>query len=192
MNDGQAHARRALEHVCARGDLDAARSTTPLRWTLRAARQIIEVMAIAPQRGTLEELLQAAAASITRLRPEAAAAALANGVALVDIRCDLDRERDGIVPGSLHIPRTVLEWRLAADSAWRNPYAPDVDEQVILMCDHGCSSVLAAATLVGLGFAKASDVIGGYSAWRNAGLVTAPALRRRPSELAGMRPADAQ
>jgi rhodanese-related sulfurtransferase len=89
----------------------------------------------------------------------------------------------------------VLEWRLAADSAWRNPYAPDVDGQVIVMCDHGCSSVLAAAVLVDLGFAKASDVVGGYAAWRNAGLVTAPAprrRRRRPGELAGMRPADAE
>ena len=89
-----------------------------------------------------------------RLRPDEAAAAVARGAALVDIRSDLDRERDGIVPGSLHIPRTVLEWRLAADSAWRNPFAPDVDKQVILMCDHGCSSVLAAAPLVGLGFAR--------------------------------------
>jgi rhodanese-related sulfurtransferase len=165
-----------------------------VRWTSRAARQIIDAMAIAPQRRTLEQLLQTAAASVTRLRPEEAAAAVERGVALVDIRCNLDRERDGIVPGSLHIPRTVLEWRLAADSAWRNPYAPDADEQVILLCDHGCSSVLAAATLVGLGFAKASDVIGGYAAWRNAGLVTAPAPRhrQRPGELAGMRPVDAQ
>ena len=149
-------------------------------------------MAIAPQRRTLEELLQAAAAAIKRLRPEEAAAAMARGAALVDIRSDLDRERDGIVPDSLHIPRTVLEWRLAADSAWRNPFAPDLDEQVILMCDHGCSSLLAAATLVELGFAKASDVIGGYSAWCDAGLVTAPAPRhrRRPGELAGMQPVD--
>ncbi len=161
---------------------------------MRAARQIIDAMAIAPQQRTLEELLQAAAASITRLRPDEAAAAVARGAALVDIRSDLDRERDGIVPGSLHIPRTVLEWRLAADSAWRNPFAPDVDKQVILMCDHGCSSVLAAATVVELGFAKASDVIGGYAAWREAALVTAPAPRhrRRPGELAGMRPVDAQ
>jgi rhodanese-related sulfurtransferase len=158
---------------------------------LRAARQIIEAMAIAPQRRTLEELLQAAAASITRLRPEEAAAAVAHGAALVDIRSDLDRERDGIVPDSLHIPRTVLEWRLAADSAWRNPFAPDFDQQIILMCDHGCSSLLAAATLVELGFAKASDVIGGYAAWRDAGLVTAPASRHpRPGELAGMRPVE--
>jgi rhodanese-related sulfurtransferase len=161
---------------------------------LRAARQIIEAMAIAPQRRTLEELVQAAAAAITRLRPEEAAAAVGNGATLIDIRSDLDRERDGIVPGSLHIPRTVLEWRLAADSAWRNPYAPGVDEQIILMCDHGCSSVLAGATLVELGFATASDVIGGYAAWREAALVTAPAPRhrRRPGELAGMRPVDAE
>jgi rhodanese-related sulfurtransferase len=154
---------------------------------------MIEGMAIARQRRTLEELLQAATASITRLRPEEAAAAVGHGAALIDIRSDLDRERDGIVPDSLHIPRTVLEWRLAADSAWRNPSAPDVDKHVILMCDHGCSSVLAAATLVELGFAKAGDVIGGYAAWRDAGLVTTQAPRhRRPGELAGMRPVDAE
>ena len=149
-------------------------------------------MAIAPQRRTLEGLLQAAAASITRLQPEEAAAAVGHGATLIDIRSDLDRERDCIVPGSLHIPRTVLEWRLAADSAWRNPSAPDLDKHVIIMCDHGCSSVLAAATLVELGFAKASDVIGGYAAWRDAGLATAPAQRDRPGpgELAGMRRVD--
>lgn len=147
---------------------------------------------IAPQRRTLDELLQAAAATITRLRPDEAAAALAHGARLIDIRSDADRERDGVVPGSLHIPRTVLEWRLAPDSAWRNPHAPDVDEQVILVCDHGCSSVLAAATLVELGFTRAGDVIGGYAAWREAGLITAPAqsCRRASGELAGMRPPD--
>jgi rhodanese-related sulfurtransferase len=149
-------------------------------------------MAIARQRRTLDELLDAARASITRLQPEEAAVAVAHGATLIDIRSDVDRERDGIVPGSLHIPRTVLEWRLATDSAWRSPYAPDLDEQVIVICDHGCSSVLAAATLIELGFARAGNVIGGYAAWRDAGLVTAPApgYRRAPGELAGMRRAD--
>jgi hypothetical protein len=94
-----------------------------------------------------------------------------------------------MVPGSLHIPRTVLEWRLAPDSGWRTPYAPDLDAQVIVMCDHGCSSVLAAATLVGLGFVRAGDVIGGYAAWHTAGLVTVPAPKdpRGPGEVPGMR-----
>ena len=147
-------------------------------------------MTVAPQRRTLEQLLHAAAASITRLRPDEAAAAIAHGATLIDIRSDSNRDRDGIVPGSLHIPRTVMEWRLAPDSAWRSPYAPGVDEQVLVICDHGCSSVLAAATLVELGFTRAGDVIGGYAAWREAGLTTAPAPghRRASDELAGMRP----
>lgn len=138
----------------------------------------------------LEELLKAAEASITRLSPEESAVALDHGATMIDIRSDPDREHTGIVPGSLHIPRTVLEWRLAPDSAWRNPHAPALDERVILICDHGCSSVLAAATLVELGFVEACDVIGGYAAWRRAGLLTAPAPSRRRArgELPGMGP----
>jgi rhodanese-related sulfurtransferase len=157
---------------------------------LRSARQIIEAVTVAPQPRTLEQLLHAAAASITRLRPDEAASAIAHGATLIDIRSDGSRDRDGIVPGSLHIPRTVMEWRLAPDSAWRSPYAPGVDEQVLVICDHGCSSVLATATLVELGFTRACDVIGGYAAWREAGLTTAPAPRHRRAseELAGTRP----
>ena len=84
--------------------------------------------------------------------------------------------RDGIVPGSLHIPRTVLEWRLAPGGAWRNPFIRGPEQQLILICDHGCSTILAAATLVDLGYARAGDVIGGFEAWREAG----PAEDRRP------------
>jgi rhodanese-related sulfurtransferase len=151
-------------------------------------------MAIARQRRALDELLEAAEASITRLTPADAAVAVEHGATLIDIRSDLDREHNGIVPGSLHIPRTVLEWRLAPDSAWRIPHAPDLEEQVIVICDHGYSSVLAAAALAELGFAKAGDIVGGYAAWRSAGLLTAPAPRRRraPGELAGMRPPDGE
>ena len=111
---------------------------------------------------------------------------------MIDIRSDVDRERDGIVPGSLHIPRTVLEWRLDPDSPWRSPHVAGLDQQLLLLCDHGYSSIPAAATLVELGFARAGDVIGGYSAWQDAGLPTGPAPsdRRRPGEPAGMRPPD--
>jgi rhodanese-related sulfurtransferase len=79
------------------------------------------------------------------------------------------------VPGSLLIPRTVLEWRLAADSEWRSPHAPGLDEQVIVLCDHGESSSLAAASLVALGFTRAGDVVGGFAAWVAAGLPVVPA-----------------
>jgi rhodanese-related sulfurtransferase len=144
------------------------------------------------ERRTLDQLLEEARARIERLEPTAALAALEGGALLVDIRSDPDRERDGVVPGSLHIPRTVLEWRVAPESPWRNPHACGLDERIVLMCSHGYSSSLAAATLGELGFSRAGDVIGGYEAWRAAGLPTAaaPARHRGPGELAGMAPPD--
>lgn len=79
-----------------------------------------------------------------------------------------------MVPGSLHIPRTVLEWRVAVDSPWRNPHLGGRDQQLILICDHGYSSILAARNLVALGFDRAGDVIGGFAAWKDAGLPIKP------------------
>ena len=145
----------------------------------------------AAARRTLDVLLEDARARIERVEPVLAHAALEEGVILIDIRDDAARERDGIVPGSLHVPRTVLEWRLAPDSPWRNPYVGALDARILLLCDHGCSSILAAATLVDLGLSRTGDVIGGFEAWRDAGLpvVAAPA-DGRPAELPGMgRPA---
>jgi rhodanese-related sulfurtransferase len=143
----------------------------------------------APGRRTLSEIVDEAASRIERLEPTAAAQAVEHGALLIDIRSDSNRERDGVVPGALHVPRTVLEWRVDPDGEWRSPYAPRLDQQVVLLCDHGCSSVLAAATLVELGFDRAGDVIGGFAAWRDAGLPvgTAPA---RTDGLAGFGPLD--
>jgi rhodanese-related sulfurtransferase len=143
-------------------------------------------------RRTLDELLDEARAQITRLEPVDAHAAAEQGALLIDIRGQVDRERDGIVPGSLPIPRTVLEWRLDPESSWRNPHVGGLDQQIVLICDHGCSSIFAAATLVELGFARAGDVVGGFAAWRGAGLPTAPSppYLREPGEPAGMRPPD--
>jgi len=153
---------------------------------------MILVVAVRANRRTLDELLEAARTRIERLEPVDALAATEQDALLIDIRADVDRERDGIVPGSLHIPRTVLEWRLDPESSWRNPHVGGLDQQIVLICDHGCSSVLAAATLVELGFARAGDVVGGFAAWREAGLPTAPSppYRRGPGESAGMRPPD--
>jgi rhodanese-related sulfurtransferase len=143
-------------------------------------------------RRTLEQLLEEASARIDRLEPADALSALDDGALLIDIRSDLDRERDGIVPGSLHVPRTVLEWRLDPDSPWRNPHVGGLDRRIVVLCDHGCASILAAAALVELGFAAAGDVIGGFAAWREAGLPTAeaPPSERPAGEPAGMRPPD--
>jgi rhodanese-related sulfurtransferase len=149
-------------------------------------------VAVGTNRRTLDQLLDDARARISRFEPADALAAVQDRAVLIDIRSDADRERDGIVPGSLHIPRTVLEWRLDPDGEWRSPYVGGLDQQVILICDHGCSSILAAATLVELGFTRAGDVIGGFAAWSEAGLATAPCPpnRREAGTPAGMRPPD--
>ena len=85
-----------------------------------------------------------------------------------------------IVPGSLHLPRTVLEWRVDPESGWSNRHAVETERRLILLCAHGWSSSLAAATLVDLGYRAAGDVEGGFEAW----LAFSPAdcLRGRASD----------
>jgi rhodanese-related sulfurtransferase len=91
---------------------------------------------------------------------------LSDGCALmIDILSDLDREHQGVMQGSVHILRTVLEWRVAPESPWRKPHLGGLDRQLVLLCDHGYSSSLATATLVELGL-DATDVIG-RPAWRH-------------------------
>jgi rhodanese-related sulfurtransferase len=144
-------------------------------------------VAVSVKRRTLDELLADAQERIVRYTPAQAHSAAQSGALLIDIRSDSDRERDGIVPGSLHIPRTVLEWRTDLDSPWRNPHLGGLAQQLILLCDHGCSTILAAATLTELGYSRAGDVIGGYAGWQEAGLPTTTAQpNSRPGEPAGM------
>lgn len=91
---------------------------------------------------------------------------------MVDTRSADQRRCDGVIPGSLHIPLSVLEWRVDpdADPAFRNPHVHGLDERLVLVCAHGFSSSLAAARLLDLGFAGATDLAGGFEAWRAAGL----------------------
>jgi rhodanese-related sulfurtransferase len=110
---------------------------------------------------TIDELLERARAGLDRVTPEQAQAAQEHGALLVDIRSDSQRAADGEVPGARHIPRNVLEWRLDASE----------ERAVILICDEGYQSSLAAATLRELGV-DATDVVGGFQAWREAGLAT--------------------
>ena len=127
----------------------------------------------------LEEVLRRARARIERLTPTEAWGAAIDGAFIVDLRATPLR----VVPGSLLVPRTVLEWRLAPDSAWRSPHAPPLDARVILLCDHGESSSLAAAALLDLGFERTADVVGGFEAWEAAGLPavdTPPGIRGWP------------
>ena len=135
---------------------------------------------------SLNTLLETARGSISRLEPADAYAAAQAGALIVDIRSDEARKRGGVVPGALHVPRTVLEWRVAPDSDWRNP---ELADRLILICDHGYSSLLAAAALVELGL-DATDVVGGFEAWRASGLPVPRARSRRRNVLPGMGPRD--
>ena len=121
-------------------------------------------------RTTIDELLAAARNGLCRLPPTQAQAAMRLGAALIDIRGDSRIARDGTIPGALVIARNVLEWRLDPGSQHRHPEAPGLGDRVILLCDEGYQSSLAAATLQQLGFACATDVDGGFHAWREAGL----------------------
>lgn len=127
-------------------------------------------------RTTINDLLDAARARLRRLSPAAACAAITHGAVAIDMRSELQRDRDGAVPGVPHVPRNVLEWRLDPASGHSDPRLGEgFDRHVILLCDEGYSSSLAAVTLQDLGFHRATDVIGGFQAWRAAGLPVMPA-----------------
>jgi rhodanese-related sulfurtransferase len=129
---------------------------------------------------SIDELLAEARAGLRRLNPREAAAAMAAGALLVDIRPVEQRSRDGEVPGALHIDRNVLEWRLDPRCDHRIEHAARRDHLIMVLCNEGYASSLAAATLCRLGL-DATDVDGGYQAWRSDGLPTAPWRPHDPS-----------
>jgi rhodanese-related sulfurtransferase len=137
---------------------------------------------------TIDQLLHEARSRLERLGPEEALAAQRGGALLIDTRSADERRREGVIPGSLHIPRSVLEWRVDpdADPAFRNPHVTSLDQHVVLVCAHGYSSSLAAATLQDLGFVRATDLDGGFEAWRAAGLPVRPASEAPPDTPPGM------
>jgi len=119
---------------------------------------------------TVDRMLDDARARLVRLAPEEAAAEHAGGALLVDTRTSEQRSRDGSIPGALVIDRTVLEWRLDPTSPHRIAEATDHDVRVIVICAQGYSSSLAAASLHDIGLRHATDVIGGFEAWKATGL----------------------
>jgi rhodanese-related sulfurtransferase len=122
-----------------------------------------------PER-TIDELLAEARSRLTRLDPHEAAAAIRDGALLIDIRSESQRAADGVVPGSLFVARNVLEWRCDPSSEHRDPRIDGRERQLILMCNEGYQSSLAAATLHHLGLTRTTDLAGGFQAWRAAGL----------------------
>jgi rhodanese-related sulfurtransferase len=135
-------------------------------------------MADATQRTTIDELLAQARAKLDH-RPTAAEAAVAvdRGEAiLVDIRSTTQRADDGVIPATVWHPRNVLEWRADPTSSHADPaLSGDLDAHLIVVCNEGYASSLAAATLREIGFAHATDLDGGFQAWRAAGLPVEPA-----------------
>jgi rhodanese-related sulfurtransferase len=119
----------------------------------------------------IDDLLGTARARLHRVEPAEAHAAQAEGAVLVDIRPASFREFEGSIPGALIVERNVLEWRLDPTCDARLPEAhPEV--RIVVICNEGYASSLAAASLQDIGLPNATDLIGGYRAWRAAGLPT--------------------
>jgi rhodanese-related sulfurtransferase len=122
---------------------------------------------------SIDDLLTDARARLERVTPEEAAKAVDERDALlVDTRPEWQRREEGEIPGALLIERNHIEWRLDPASDARIPEAVDHDVEVIVVCSEGYASSLAAASLQDLGLHRATDLIGGFRAWREAGLPT--------------------
>jgi rhodanese-related sulfurtransferase len=124
-------------------------------------------------------LLTEARACITRYSPTEAAEAMRGGALLVDLRPTEYRWRFGEVPGAIAVSRHVLEWRLDVTSEHRLKQlrAGDPDQEIVLMCNEGYTSSLAAhQVMTQLGLTRVADVVGGFAAWREAGLPTVSRL----------------
>jgi rhodanese-related sulfurtransferase/SAM-dependent methyltransferase len=123
---------------------------------------------------SIDRLLADARRGLRRLVPDEAHDLAGSGAVLVDIRPLEQRERDGLIPGAIVIDRNVLEWRLDPKSAFRDTAIGD-HQQVVIICNEGYSSSLAAATLRLLG-RDAADVVGGFQNWIACGLPVEAAL----------------
>ncbi|GAC1696679.1 MAG: hypothetical protein NVS9B6_04030 [Candidatus Limnocylindrales bacterium] len=122
-------------------------------------------------RRSINEVLAEAQARLARLSPAAAAAAaIDHGATLVDTRSNDLRLQDGVISGAIHVPLSVLEWRVDGSSGHPSPALAGRTDQLILICRDGYSSSLAALRLRELGFGATTDVIGGFRAWVAAGL----------------------
>jgi rhodanese-related sulfurtransferase len=127
---------------------------------------------------TIDELLAAARSRLDRLSPIQARAEVHEGALIVDTRCAEARTAKGTIPGSVHVPLSVLYWRLDPTSGHDDKSLSNRERRIIVVCADGYSSSLAAATLRDIGFSRATDIDGGFSAWAAAGLP----VERAPAE----------
>src|ERR1700722_19997234 len=156
--------------LVARGHATDASETLDQAWSMNKLP-----LADRSSPSNIEQTLEAARGRLQRLFPEQAFHAVANeGAILVDIRPEAQRAIEGSIAGALIVERNVLEWRFDPASSARLPIATGHDLHLILFCSEGYASSLAAADLQKLGLHQATDVIGGFHAWRAAGLPVVP------------------
>jgi rhodanese-related sulfurtransferase len=124
---------------------------------------------------TINDLLSTARQRLERVQPADALDAVGQGAVLIDIRSELQRQADGVIPGARFYPRNVVEWRIDPASGYGDPFLEgDLGKRLIVFCNEGYQSSLVAATLKDLGFTHATDLVGGFQAWRAARLPVQP------------------
>jgi rhodanese-related sulfurtransferase len=138
---------------------------------------------------SVADLLAAARGRLDRITPQQAFAESRSGATLIDIRPASQRAAMGEIPGSIVVERNHLEWRFDPASDARLPFVSDYELRPIVFCVEGYTSSLAAAALLDLGLARATDIVGGYRAWQAAGLPTAAAAERTVVIAPGASPA---
>ncbi|UAK29732.1 rhodanese-like domain-containing protein [Nocardia asteroides] len=119
------------------------------------------------------EMVARARARLQRVAPEQAAALQSDGGLIVDIRPHANRLAEGEIPGAVVVERIVLEWRLDPNGEHRLP-GLTADTPVVIVCNEGYASSLAAADGLGLGLRRVTDLVGGFRAWKAAGLAVVP------------------
>ena len=132
----------------------------------QAARRQPSYRGAVAERARIDDLLADARRDLDRVVATSLSAEMAAGALVVDTRPVEQRRRDGELPGAVVIDRNVLEWRLDPTCPHHIPEAADADRRIILVCNEGFSSSLAAATLRQLGLRNATDLEGGFQAWR--------------------------
>ncbi len=155
-----------LEHhatACGFTTIEAERGATFHRWQ-RSERQ------------TVHDLLSSSRRSLDRITAQQLHGALrAEGIVILDTRTPTDRETHGVIPGSIHTPRTVVEWRCDPASGYTHPAITSFGQVLVVVCNDGYSSSLAAESLQRIGFSRATDLIGGVRGWIESGFsVEAP------------------
>jgi rhodanese-related sulfurtransferase len=123
-------------------------------------------------RTTIHDLVAQARAQLVRTTPHSLAQRLRHDpdCVVLDTRTSSDRARFGTIPGSRHLPRSTLEWRVDPASGYSQEGVSRLDQCLVVVCTDGYSSSLAAVSLQRLGFVHATDLIGGFTAWCDAGM----------------------